>query len=44
MGFYAGFIVDQNDMTVIAKQLHRQVPAAVVVDHFRHAWPGVKST
>jgi hypothetical protein len=22
MGFYAGFIVDQNDMTVIAKQLH----------------------
>ena len=23
MGFYAGFIVDQNDMTVIAKQLHQ---------------------
>jgi AcrR family transcriptional regulator len=23
MGFYAGFIVDQNDMAVIAKQLHR---------------------
>jgi len=23
MGFYAGFIVDQNDMSMIAKQLHR---------------------
>ncbi len=23
MGFYAGFIVDQNDMAVIAKQLHQ---------------------
>jgi hypothetical protein len=23
MGFYAGFIVDHNDMAVIAKQLHR---------------------
>jgi AcrR family transcriptional regulator len=23
MGFYAGFIVDSNDMTMIAKQLHR---------------------
>ena len=23
MGFYAGFIVDQNDMVVIAKQLHQ---------------------
>jgi hypothetical protein len=23
MGFYAGFIVDQNNMAVIAKQLHR---------------------
>jgi hypothetical protein len=23
MGFYAGFIVDSNNMSVIAKQLHR---------------------
>jgi hypothetical protein len=23
MGFYAGFIVDSNNMAVIAKQLHR---------------------
>jgi len=23
MGFYAGFIVDQNDMTVISKQLRQ---------------------
>jgi AcrR family transcriptional regulator len=32
IGFYAGFIVDQNDMTVIAKQL-QQLMAHGLLDH-----------
>lgn len=32
MGFFAGFVVDRNDMAVIAKQLH-QLMAHGLLDH-----------
>jgi AcrR family transcriptional regulator len=32
MGFFAGFIVDRNDMTVIAKQLHRLMAHGLLDD------------
>ena len=38
MGFFAGFIVDRNDMAVIAKQLHRLM-AHGLLDHQQTALP-----
>jgi hypothetical protein len=38
MGFYAGFIVDRNDMAMIAKQLHH-VMAHGLLDPHRNGRP-----
>jgi hypothetical protein len=32
MGFYAGFIVDRNEMAMIAKQLHRLMTNGLLDD------------
>ena len=48
MGFYAGFLVDQNDMVVIAEQLHQLKTHGLLAQQeigraltIRHAWPGL---
>jgi hypothetical protein len=48
MGFYAGFIVDENDMAVIAKQLHQLMTHGLLDQQenaraltFRPASPGL---
>ena len=48
MGFYAGFIADENDMAVIAKQLHQLMTHSLLAQQeigraltIRHAWPGL---
>jgi AcrR family transcriptional regulator len=39
LGFFAGFIVDHNDMALIAKQLHR-LTAHGLLDQWQ-AWPSL---
>ncbi|OBF27187.1 transcriptional regulator [Mycobacterium sp. ACS1612] len=38
MGFYAGFIADENDMLTVAKQLHRLITRGLL-DHHRNGRP-----
>jgi len=48
MSFYAGFIADENDMVVIAEQLHQLMTHGLLAQQeigraltIRHAWPGL---